>query len=270
MNAYNKYSLAVKTNSSFLCVGLDTVLEKIPNHLREKELDGILEFNREIIESTKDSVCSFKINLAFYEQYGSDGFSLIRDTIKMIPDNIFIISDAKRGDIGYTSKAYAKACFEDLKADAMTVNPYMGYDSIEPFLENKEKYIFILALTSNPGSNDFQRLVSGGKEIYKHVIDKSITWAGKENLGFVVGATHPKELADIRNIIPERMLLIPGVGAQGGNVEDVIHSNGKAPFMINVSRDILYCSNDYDFAEKSAQKAKHYKELFNNYYQCLK
>lgn len=263
MNAYQKLITMQNKNNSFLCIGLDTVVEKLPTHLRENKLEGILEFNRQIIEKTKHLVSSYKINLAFYEQYGADGFNLIKETMQMIPDEIFVISDAKRGDIGNTSKAYATACFDDLKSDAITVNPYMGYDSIEPFLENKDKFVFILALTSNPGSNDFQRLFSAGKEIYKYVIEKSCEWAGKENLGFVVGATHPHELADIRNIIPDRTLLIPGVGAQGGNVEDVISSNKKGPFMINVSRDIIFRSNDYDFADKSAERALYYRDLFN-------
>ncbi len=263
MNAYQKLVGIQKKNNSFLCVGLDTVIEKMPAHLREKKIEGILEFNKEIIQKTKHLVSAYKINLAFYEQYGSDGMNLIAETMRMIPDEIFVISDAKRGDIGNTSKAYATACFDILKADAITVNPYMGYDSIEPFLENKNKFVFILALTSNPGSNDFQRLFSAGKEIYKYVIEKSCEWAGSENLGFVVGATHPHELLEIRNSIPDRLLLIPGVGAQGGNVEDVINANQKGKFMINVSRDILYCSNDFDFAEKSAIRAEYYRDLFN-------
>jgi len=263
MNAYQKLVQIQKANNSYLCIGLDTVIEKMPAHLRDKKLEGILEFNQQIIQKTKHLVSSYKINLAFYEQYGSDGVNLIKETMRMIPDDIFVISDAKRGDIGNTSKAYATACFDGLKADAITVNPYMGYDSIEPFLENKNKFVFILALTSNPGSNDFQRLFSAGKEIYKYVIEKSCEWAGNENLGFVVGATHPHELSEIRDSITDRLLLIPGVGAQGGNVEDVISANKKGPFMINVSRDIIYCSNDYDFADKSATRAEYYRDLFN-------
>lgn len=265
MNALKKYSDAAQAVASNLCVGLDTVAEKLPEHLKEKGLEGILEFNKQIIDSTAQYASAFKINLAFYEQYGCEGVSLIKETIKLIPHGKFIISDAKRGDIGNTSKAYAKACFEDLRADAITVNPYMGYDSIEPFLEDKSKFVFILALTSNPGSNDFQRLISSGKEIYKHVIEKSIKWAAAEHLGFVIGATHPEELAEIRASIKDRLLLIPGVGTQGANVESVIKANANGPFMINVSRDIIYTSNDFDFSEKSALKAKHYRDLFNSF-----
>ncbi len=265
MNAVKKYFDAVKAVNSNLCVGLDTVIEKIPLHLREKDLEGILEFNKEIIDAVSKYASAFKINLAFYEQYGCEGVSLIKETIKLIPEGKFVISDAKRGDIGNTSKAYAKACFEDLKADSITVNPYMGYDSIEPFLEDRSKFVFILALTSNPGSDDFQRLISDGREIYKHVIEKAVTWTDANHLGFVIGATHPDELAAIRGTIKDRLLLIPGVGTQGANVEQVIKANAGGPYMINVSRDIIYTSNDYDFAEKAALKAKYYQEMFNSF-----
>jgi orotidine-5'-phosphate decarboxylase len=263
MNAFDKLENITKQNSTYLCVGLDTVIDKLPNHLRENGLEGMFQFNKEIIEKTKHLACAYKINLAFYEQYGADGFDLVKQTVELIPNDIFTIADAKRGDIGNTSKAYAKACFEDLQADSITVNPYMGYDSVEPFLENKEKFVFLLALTSNPGSNDFQRLVCEGKEVYKHVIEKSKEWGAKENLGYVVGATHPAELEEIRAIIPDRALLIPGVGTQGGNATEVVKANKKGPFMINVSRDVLYCSNDFDFAEQSAKRAEYYKNLFN-------
>ena len=257
MNSYEKYQIAKEKNNSILCVGLDTDINKLPGGLL-KDAEGMLEFNRQIIEATKDLVCSFKINFAFYETLGAAGFEILNKTIEIIPDNIFIIADAKRGDIGNTSKSYADSCFNYFKADAITVHPYMGIDSVSPFLSFKDKFVFLLALTSNPGSNDFQQLICDGKPLFQHTIEKSAEWAGKDNLGYVVGATHPDDLIKIRQIIPDRLLLIPGVGTQGGDTEAILKANNNADAIINVSRDIIYASSGTDFAEKARERAIFY------------
>jgi orotidine-5'-phosphate decarboxylase len=263
MNSFTKLTEITKKNSSLLCVGLDTDIKKIPAHLGN-DIDNLFVFNREIIEATKDLVCSYKINFAFYEQYGAKGFDILKKTIDAIPEDIFIIADAKRGDIGNTSSAYARSCFEYFRADSITVNPYMGFDSVKPFLEFEDKFVFLLALTSNPGSNDFQRLVSEGKPLYKHVIEKSQSWASHENLGFVVGATHPSELEEVRDMAKENVLLIPGVGTQGGDVEAVLKANRGGHAVINVSRAVIYASGGTDFAEKAREKAVKYSLELRN------
>lgn len=259
MNVLEKYFRAVEAKNSRLCVGLDTTLEKIPHTLASRGIDGMYKFNRQIIKATAPYAACYKINLAFYEQYGAEGFELVKKTLAQIPDDIVTIADAKRGDIGNTSKAYARAVFDDLKADAVTVSPYMGSDSVEPFLFG-DKFVFVLALTSNVGSGDFQRLESNGKPLFMHVIEKSCTWAPESKLGFVVGATHPDEIAEIRKVIPERLLLIPGVGTQGGDLEGTRKANGTSPYTINVSRDILYRTRNEDFAELAGERAKYYAE----------
>ena len=222
-----------------LCVGLDSDINKIPNCF-EKNILGLFEFNKIIIEQTQNICSAYKINFAFYEQYGNEGFELIKRTLQIIPENIFTIADAKRGDIGNTSAAYSKSVFNHFNFDSITVNPYMGLDSISPFLEDKSKFIFLLALTSNKGSNDFQRLISDGKPIYQHIIEKSAKEFSYENLGFVIGATHPDELAELRKIIPENPILIPGVGAQGGDIQAIKKANSNSTALINVSRAIIY------------------------------
>lgn len=262
MKAIEKFRSSMAAKNSHLCVGLDTVLEKIPEHLKINGIDGMLEFNREIINATKPFAAAYKVNLAFYEQYGTDGYDLLKKTFELIPADCLSIADAKRGDIGNTSKAYAKAVFEELNADAITVNPYMGNDSVAPFLYNPEKFVFLLAFTSNPGSFDFQKLKIGGKELYKCVVEKSVTWASKDNLGFVVGATHPSEIADLREMIPDRLLLIPGIGTQGGDIPGTVAANGSSPFIINVSRDIIYQSQEVNFALAAGRRAEEYSELF--------
>ncbi|MDA3844318.1 MAG: orotidine-5'-phosphate decarboxylase [Candidatus Kapabacteria bacterium] len=262
MNTYKKLEAATKKNNSILCCGLDSDVNKIPEFLG-RDLDGILEFNRLIIEATKDLVNSYKINFAFYEQYGTEGFDILKKTFEFIPDDIVTIADAKRGDIGNTSKSYAKSCFEYFNADSITVNPYMGYDSYAPFLEYEDKMVFLLALTSNPGSADFQRLIADGKPIYRHVFEKTMARTDDAQLGYVVGATHPDELADLRAIAPKRVLLIPGVGAQGGDVESVIKANTGGPCVINASRGIIYASAGKDFAEKAREKTEFFRAQFN-------
>ena len=258
MNSYDKLNNSLKEAGSMLCVGLDTDILKLPEGI-SKNIDGIIEFNRIIIEHTSDITAAYKINYAFYEQYGHDGFIAIDKTMSFIPGNKFVIADAKRGDIGNTSKSYAKACFETFSSDAITVSPYMGSDSVKPFLEYTDKMVFLLALTSNPGSNDFQRLISDNKPVYQHVITTSSKWSDYKKLGFVVGATHPDELKQIRNIVPKNPLLIPGVGTQGGDIDGVINANQNAPALVNVSRDVIYASAEIGFEKKVREKAEFYK-----------
>lgn len=250
-----------------LCIGLDTVFENIPVHLQSRSIaEGITEFNKRIIEATHDLAAAYKLNLAFYEQYGLEGWRAFEATLQAIPNTCITIADAKRGDIGNTSKAYARAFFEHYDCDAVTVAPYMGQDSVAPFLEYAERLTFILALTSNAGSHDFQRLQTGNKPLYKAVVQTSLAWASaaqsdvenaaaKSNCGFVVGATHPQELAELRAMIPSTMLLIPGIGAQGGDLTATVKANAGGPALINVSRGIIYASQKADFAEAARTAA---------------
>jgi orotidine-5'-phosphate decarboxylase len=263
MTALNKIKVIQKQNNSILCVGLDSDLSKIPQHFG-KDINTLLDFNKKIIDSTKDLVCAYKINFAFYEQYGVEGFRILKDTFDYIPKNIFTIADAKRGDIGNTSGAYAKSVFGYFNADSITVNPYMGHDSVAPFLEFNDKMVFLLAMTSNKGSNDFQKIVADGKPFYQTVIEKSKQWSTKEQLGFVVGATQTEELREIRKIIPGHCLLIPGIGSQGGSIPDTISVNSGGPAIINVSRDIIYASQDKDFTDAVRKRAEYYRDSFNN------
>ncbi|MCX7985049.1 MAG: orotidine-5'-phosphate decarboxylase [Bacteroidetes bacterium] len=249
-------SVQQKTHS-LLCIGLDVDPQKLPHHL-QKHTGGILEFNRAIIEATSDLVCAYKPNLAFYEALGERGWLILRKTLKLIPWGTITIADGKRGDIGNTAEQYARALFDGLGFDAVTVNPYMGYDSIEPFLRMPEKGVFVLALTSNPGSRDFQRLKVGTMPLYIKVVRKAVTWNTRGNVGLVVGATHPKELRKIRTLAKELPILIPGIGAQGGDLERSVcygctDANDLA--IVNVSRSILYASQGKDFAEAARREA---------------
>mgnify|MGYP001344283370 FL=1 len=249
----------IRKKKSFLCIGLDVDLQKIPTFLLEKE-DPIFEFNKAIIDSTNHLCVAYKPNIAFYEAYGIKGWTSLEKTIKYINQNhpeIFTIADAKRGDIGNTSSMYAKAFFEDLTFDSVTVAPYMGKDSVEPFLAFKNKHTILLALTSNAGAFDFQTKEIDGKEVYKQVLETSKGWENSKNLMYVVGATKASYLADIRKIIPESFLLVPGVGAQGGNLQDVCNygMTDQIGLLINSSRGILYASKQADFAEAAAKKA---------------
>ncbi|WP_289041437.1 orotidine-5'-phosphate decarboxylase [uncultured Zobellia sp.] len=249
----------IRKKKSFLCIGLDTDLEKIPPHLLEEE-DPIFAFNKAIIDATHDICVSYKPNIAFYEAYGIKGWQALEKTITYINTNypeIFTIADAKRGDIGNTSTRYAKAFFEDLEFDSVTIAPYMGKDSVEPFLAFKDKHTILLALTSNVGAFDFQTKLVEGKELYKTVLETSKTYSNAENLMYVVGATKAEYLKDIRKIIPESFLLVPGVGAQGGNLKEVCE-NGMSEnvgLLINSSRGIIYASTGSDFADAARQKA---------------
>ncbi|WP_310379264.1 orotidine-5'-phosphate decarboxylase [Flavobacterium sp.] len=259
----------IKIKKSFLCVGLDVDLNKIPKQLLELE-DPIFEFNKAIINATHDLCVSYKPNIAFYEAYGLKGWISLQKTISYINENypeIFTIADAKRGDIGNTSAMYAKAFFEDLNFDSVTVAPYMGKDSVEPFLAFESKHTIMLALTSNEGAFDFQTLTtngtrgeaeqSGAKELYKQVLETSKTWENSKNLMYVVGATKAEYFTEIRKIVPDSFLLVPGVGAQGGSLSEVCKHgmNANVGLLINSSRAIIYASNGIDFSEKAREEA---------------
>ena len=248
----------IKKKNSFLCIGLDTDIQKIPKHLLKFE-DPIFEFNKQIIEATHDLCVSYKPNLAFYESLGSDGLKSLEKTIEIIPNDIFTIADAKRGDIGNTSTLYARAFFERMNFDSVTVAPYMGKDSIAPFLGFEDKWVIVLALTSNEGSNDFQQLKTGGFEmpLYEVVMKKCMEWGTDENMMFVVGATRADDFEDVRRIAPNHFFLVPGVGAQGGDLKSIaeIGMNADCGLLINSSRQIIYASNGEDFAEKAREEA---------------
>ncbi|MFY0630746.1 MAG: orotidine-5'-phosphate decarboxylase [Flavobacteriaceae bacterium] len=249
----------IKKKKSFLCIGLDVDLNKVPAFLLDKE-DPIFEFNKAIIDATHHLCVAYKPNTAFYEAYGIKGWQSLEKTINYINEKhpeIFTIADAKRGDIGNTSTMYAKAFFEDLSFDSVTVAPYMGKDSVEPFLAFENKHTILLALTSNQGAFDFQTKEIDGKEVYKYVLETSKGWKNSENLMYVVGATKAEYLGEIRNIIPDSFLLVPGVGAQGGNLQEVCKygMNDQVGLLINSSRGIIYASNEADFAEAAAKKA---------------
>ncbi|APY10142.1 orotidine-5'-phosphate decarboxylase [Seonamhaeicola sp. S2-3] len=250
----------IKKKQSFLCIGLDVDLDKIPQHLLKEE-DPIFAFNKAIIDATHHLCVAYKPNTAFYEAYGLKGWKALEKTINYLNEKhpeIFTIADAKRGDIGNTSTMYAKAFFEDLAFDSVTVAPYMGKDSVEPFLAFKTKHTILLALTSNQGAFDFQTKAVNDKELYKQVLETSKTWNNSENLMYVVGATKAEYLADIRKIIPHSFLLVPGVGAQGGNLQDVCKygMSDNVGLLINSSRGIIYASNNIDFAQAAALKAE--------------
>ena len=249
----------IRLKKSFLCIGLDVDLTKIPSHLLETE-DPIFEFNKAIIEATHDLCVSYKPNTAFYEAYGLKGWKSLERTITYINKNypeIFTIADAKRGDIGNTSTMYAKAFLEDLNFDSVTVTPYMGKDSVEPFLAFENKHTIMLALTSNEGAFDFQTLETNGTELYKRVLETSKNWKNAQNLMYVVGATKAEYFTEIRKIVPNSFLLVPGVGAQGGSLAEVCKygMNEYVGLLINSSRGIIYASNGPDFAEKAREEA---------------
>ena len=250
----------IKKKKSFLCIGLDVDLEKIPSHLLNNE-DPIFAFNKAIIDATHDFCVAYKPNTAFYEAYGLKGWKSLEKTINYLNETypeIFTIADAKRGDIGNTSAMYAKAFFEDLAFDSVTVAPYMGKDSIEPFLTFKDKHTIMLALTSNEGAFDFQTKKINEKEVYKHVLETSKNWKNSENLMYVVGATKAEYFKEIRKIVPNSFLLVPGVGAQGGSLQDVCTYglSENIGLLVNSSRGIIYASKDLNFAKNAALKAE--------------
>ena len=250
----------IQKKKSFLCVGLDTDINKIPQDLLALE-DPVFEFNKQIINKTAEFAVAYKPNTAFYEVYGAKGWQSLERTIQYIKVNypeIFIIADAKRGDIGNTSANYAKAFFNSLNADALTVAPYMGKDSVEPFLNFEDKWVILLALTSNKGSQDFQYLKVGERMLHEQVLQTATTWASSEKMMFVVGATHPEELGEIRKMLPDYFFLVPGVGAQGGDLQSVAKYglSKDCGLLVNSSRGIIYASNDYDFADRAGDEAR--------------
>lgn len=262
MNAREK--LLNKFDSGFhICVGIDTDINKIPSYLK-KDDDAIFKFNEIIIENTKEHAAAYKINLAFYEKFGTKGIDIIQRTLDVIPKDILTIADAKRGDIGNTSEMYAKAIFDEFKFDSITLHPYMGYDSLKPFIDYNNKLHFILALTSNSGSIDFEKLkLEEGKFLYQKVIEKINEWNQSKNLGIVFGATNIEELKLNISSFNDLFVLLPGVGAQGGSIEDVVkafRSFNSNRFLINVSRALIYCDSTENFGEKVQWLIKSYND----------
>ena len=261
----------IHLKQSFLCVGLDPDLTKIPKHLLSLE-DPIFEFNKAIIDATKEYCVAYKPNTAFYEAHGVAGWQALEKTINYIPKECFIIADAKRGDIGNTSAAYAKAFFETLKCDAITVAPYMGKDSVIPFYSYENNWVVLLALTSNMGSADFQMLEVNEHKLYAEVIKKALSWGNNENTMFVIGATQGEEIKAIRNLAPDHFFLVPGVGAQGGSLEEVFNfgANKDVGLLVNSSRAILYAQDDINFAEGAKKEALKIKTEMALYLQRLR
>jgi orotidine-5'-phosphate decarboxylase len=270
MNFLEKLRAAARQNKSWLCVGLDSELSKIPTFVRERHgTHAVFEFNRAIIEATSDLVCAYKINLAFYEMLGPVGLEILSKTRELIPQEIPVIADAKRGDIENTARAYAKALFEYYRFDAATVNPLMGFDSIAPFLEYSEKCAFLLVRTSNPGARDFQELNCAGKPLYQHIAEKARQWNTRQNVGVVVGATAPQELSLVRGIVGDEMpILVPGVGAQGGDLEravkNSVNSRGELA-IITASRSVLFASQERDFAQAARKAAQELRDAINRF-----
>ncbi len=245
----------IKRKRSFLCVGLDTDIRKIPTHLLNTE-DPVFEFNKQIIDATKDLCVAYKPNIAFYESMGVKGWKSLQKTLDYIPKDIFTIADAKRGDIGNTSSMYARAFFEQMDFDSITVAPYMGSDSVKPFLDFEGKWAIVLVLTSNSGGLDFQMTEDkNGKQLYKKVLSTVQNWG--ENIMFVIGATRAEMLREVRSLAPESFLLVPGVGAQGGSLEEVAENglNEHCGLLVNSSRGIIYASSDERFADEARRKA---------------
>ncbi len=250
----------IKRKQSFLCVGLDSDINKIPQHLLETT-DPIFAFNKEIIDATHEYTVAYKPNLAFYESLGVNGWTSLDKTVKYIKNNypdIFVIADAKRGDIGNTSNMYAKAFFDTMDFDSVTVAPYMGEDSVTPFMTYIDKWVILLALTSNKGAADFQYMTENDEKLFERVIKTSKNWGTEENMMYVVGATKAEKLKEIRDIIPNHFLLVPGVGAQGGSLKEVAENglNSQCGLLVNSSRGIIYVSNEADFAQKAGEAAK--------------
>ncbi len=257
--------------NSYLCIGLDTDIKKIPKFLLDFE-DPIFEFNKRIIDATSDFCVAYKPNIAFYEASGTKGWESLRKTLEYIPQNCFTIADAKRGDIGNTSHLYARAFFDKsasgMSFDSVTVAPYMGKDSVEPFLEFPEKWVILLALTSNEGSKNFQFLqMQHGGQLFEEVLKTSSSWADDERLMYVVGATQAESLAKVRQIVPNHFLLIPGVGAQGGSLEEVskLGMNSTCGLLVNSSRGIIYASSEEDFAKRAAFESEKIQLEMKNY-----
>jgi orotidine-5'-phosphate decarboxylase len=260
----------IRKKRSYLCVGLDTDIEKLPKHLLSSE-DPVFEFNRQIIDATHEYCVAYKPNIAFYEALGPKGWISLQKTLDYIPKNIFTIADAKRGDIGNTSSLYARAFFQQMTFDSVTVAPYMGEDSVKPFLQFKEKWVILLAHTSNPGANDFQLIesTSSGRKLYEEVLVKAQQWGTPEQLMFVVGATQAEKIQDIRALAPENFFLVPGVGAQGGDLEMTSRygMNKQCGLLVNSARAIIYASAGNDFAAKAKEEAIKVQQEMDKYLQ---
>jgi orotidine-5'-phosphate decarboxylase len=269
MDWREKLSSITSRNNSLLCVGLDSDREKIPKFLLDASKNPLFDFNKGIIDATKDLVCAYKINMAFYEVAGKKGVEALEKTIQYIPHNILIILDGKRNDIGNTAQKYAQSLFETLKADAVTINPYLGKDGVSPFLEYKGKCSFILCRTSNPSAGDFQDLLVSSTPVYQIVARKIHEWDTNKNCGAVVGATYPEELKTVRSILGDDIpILIPGIGKQGGDVEKTVrngtNSHGEMA-LINSSREIIFAGGNEDFAEQAIKKAESIRNDINKY-----
>ena len=262
----------IQQKQNYLCIGLDTDIDKIPRYLLSFP-DPILEFNKAIIDATKDHCVSYKLNTAFYEAMGVKGWQTLKDTVDYIPETHFSIADAKRGDIGNTSAQYAKAFFETYGFDAVTVAPYMGQDSIQPFFDYKDKWTIVLGLTSNKGSKDFEQLIVSSRaaevlQLYETVMQKVASWGTPDNLMFVVGATKAEELASIRRSYPEHFFLVPGVGTQGGSLSDVSKAalTSYGGLLVNVSRAVIYAANDKTFTEQANSVAAEYAAEMKSFF----
>jgi orotidine-5'-phosphate decarboxylase len=267
MNFLQKLKHIQRKNNSLLCIGLDTDVTQVPESLYRWG-DPQYEFNRRIIDATKDLVCAYKLNIAFYESVGEHGWYTVHQTLARIPEEIVTIGDGKRGDIPSSSERQAHLLCEDWEFSGTTVNPYMGRDSIEPFLKRNDQCAFVLAVTSNKGSKDFQQLKVKGRPLYEHVVRTAKKWNAKKNVGLVVGATRPKELKRIRSLVTDMPILIPGIGAQKGDLESTVRygcdTHGELA-IINIGRSIIYASSGDDFAEKARQAALHYRAQINRY-----
>ncbi len=256
----------IRQKQSYLCVGLDTDITKIPKHLLS-QADPVFTFNKQIIDATKDLCVAYKINTAFYESMGIKGWETLQRTVEYIPAPVFKIADAKRGDIGNTSHQYAKTFFEAYNFDAVTVAPYMGKDSVEPFLQYKDKWTILLGLTSNDGSRDFQMQKLGKGLLYEHVLQNAVEWGTPDNLMFVIGATQEKQIENVRRIAADHFLLVPGVGFQGGNLREISRYglNKDGGLLVNVSRAIIYAGNGEDFAAEARMIAEQYQLEMKEY-----
>lgn len=268
MTYHQKLDQAILTSNSLLCIGMDPDLSKIPMHLMNSE-DPVFDFCRAVIEATKDTACAYKFNIAFFEVLGEKGWETLRALLPLLPAHAVSIADAKVGDIGNSSDKYAETFFDEFEFDCVTVAPYMGSDSVQPFIRREDKGIFLLGLTSNPGSADFQRLkLENGKFLYQEVADKAVSWNGLLNVGLVTGATHSEDLKELRDRVGDLPFLVPGIGAQGGDLGKTVrnavnrHSRGA---LINVGRDILYASGEENFNRIVNQKAHWYQEQINHF-----
>jgi orotidine-5'-phosphate decarboxylase len=256
----------IHKKKSYLCIGLDSDIAKIPKHLLEGP-DPVFTFNKQIIDATKDYCVSYKINTAFYEAMGARGWESMEKTIEHIPSTHFTIADAKRGDIGNTSSQYARAFFEKLNFDAVTVSPYMGEDSVRPFLDYEGKWAILLGLTSNPGAKDFEMQKTGDEYLFEKVLKTASGWGTPENLMFVIGATHPHQFKKIRQLTPDHFYLVPGIGRQGGSLREVTQgaSSKEGGLLVNLSRAIIYASDKEDFALQAAAIASQYQTEMSSY-----